>query len=101
VEDPPDVVDLQIGPREPLDKPVPSLVRTSQRAHPVVLEATLSEQVLLLRISQLEAGVFAHRLVQSVAGAAPVVLLDDQRFVDQRGQHGEHVGCRQAIGGAH
>ena len=63
VKDRSDIVDFELGPPEPLEKPVPSLVRRSQTGRPVVLEATLREKFLLLCIPQLEAGVFAQGLV--------------------------------------
>ena len=78
-----DVIDFQLGPREPLEKPVASLVRQSQAGRPVMLEAPLLEKFLLACIPQLEARVFAQGLVQSIAGNSPEVLFRYQRFVNQ------------------
>ena len=96
-----DVVDFQIGPRKKLEKPVPSLVGKSQTRRPVVLEAPLAESFHFVPIPQLEGGVFAHRLVESIASNGLDVLFGRKRFVDQGGQHVQHFGCRQVVGRAH
>src|SRR5437879_1501269 len=90
-----DVVDFQLGPREPLEKPVSSLVRRSQTGRPVVLEAPLLEKFSLVCIPQLEARVFAQGLVQSIAGNSPDVLFRYQRFVNKSREDVQRPRSRQ------
>ncbi len=63
------------------------------RLRSVVLDEDVVEPLHLARLSQLEAGVLAHRLVQAIAGDAERVLPHDQRLVDQRGQQVQRRGA--------
>ena len=84
LEDQSDVVDFQLDPLEPLDRLITSLLRSSETPGSVVLEAPLFENVHLIRVSKLEAGIFAHRFVQPIARKQLDVLFHHEGFVDQR-----------------
>ena len=72
------VVNFQIGPREPLDEVVSSLVSRTQTRQAIVLDATILKDILLVSLAQFQAGVLTHRLVEPVADGAPDVLGGDQ-----------------------
>ena len=83
-EDSSDVVDLHLHPCQPLEQPVPPLRREAPTPRQVIVGAAPFDGVLLARPVQLQTRIFAHRLVQPVAGGAGGILLDHQRPVDQR-----------------
>ena len=83
-EDPADVVDLDVHPAEPCDEPEPGLRRVPSTLRDIVVDAAELDGLLLARLSRLEAGELAHRLVQSIARDALDVVLQHQRLVDQR-----------------
>src|SRR5439155_10899321 len=76
-----DVVDLQVRPREPLEKPVAAFQRGQRAPRPVILGAPQLDGFLLAGLSQLETGELAHRLVQAIAGDALGILLCHEGLV--------------------
>jgi len=65
---------------------MPGVVLRLSAPPPVVFDVLLIEEVLFGGVAQLEAGVFAHGLVQPVTGDIPHVHSDHQRLIDQRRQ---------------
>src|SRR5207302_9024800 len=78
------VVDLQVHPFEPLDKLIAPLRHGSLIPRYVVLGTAKLDHILLASFSQLEGGILAHGLVQSITSAVVCILLHDQGSVDQR-----------------
>jgi hypothetical protein len=56
-----------VHPFQPLERPIPSLGCELLTLRRVVLGATELDELLLTRLSQLQAGVFTHGLVQAIA----------------------------------
>ena len=98
LQDRSDVVDLQLDPLEPLQRPVPRVGLRFETPRPVVLDVPLVEEVLLGGVPQLQAGVLAHGFVQPIARDPADVLLHHQRLVHQRRQHVQRLAGRSLPG---
>ena len=78
-----DVVDLELHPLEPLSKLMASLVLRSLTPRAVILPTALPRDFHLAGLTQLEAGILAHRLVHPITSESRGVLPVYQGFVDQ------------------
>src|SRR5207245_7476778 len=71
---PPDVVDLELHPFQPLDEPVARLGCRLHTPRPVVINASVIDGFLFGGLSQLKPRILAHRFVEAAASEALDVL---------------------------